>query len=312
MRVMLRYREDAASLRDVVGELTDVTDGDVTVLTRRGPVRVRRVDVVTGKELPPPPQRRARPHRQTPPVDLQELMVAGMPPLRRDRLGGWLLRAADGYTGRANSALVLGDPGVPLEDAVGRLRAWSAEHGIPPLLQIIDPPGGDPAADPLVRALGAGWEPFQRTLVMTAPTRRLLPGQGATELSPVVAKQPTHDWFAGLTAREQQHESTLRAMLDHVARQRFLTLHGDDGTVAGAMRVALHDGWAGVFALHVRPDLRGRGLARGLMHAAAGLSEHEAPSTYLQVSADNDAAVGLYRAMGFEPHHEYWYVRERG
>src|SRR3712207_8558779 len=33
-------------------------------------------------------------------------------------LGGWLLRAGGGFTGRANTALVAGDPGRPLPEAV--------------------------------------------------------------------------------------------------------------------------------------------------------------------------------------------------
>ena len=41
-----------------------------------------------------------------------------------DRLGGWLLRAADGFTGRAHSALPLGDPGMPLDDALAAVTRW--------------------------------------------------------------------------------------------------------------------------------------------------------------------------------------------
>ena len=50
-------------------------------------------------------------------ISIDDLALAAAPGWRaceEDRLGDWLLRAAEGFTGRANSALAAGDPGLPL------------------------------------------------------------------------------------------------------------------------------------------------------------------------------------------------------
>ena len=51
-----------------------------------------------------------------------------------ERLGDWLLRAAQGFTGRANSALPLGDPGVPLPAAVAAVQDWYRRRALPPMI----------------------------------------------------------------------------------------------------------------------------------------------------------------------------------
>jgi [ribosomal protein S18]-alanine N-acetyltransferase len=57
---------------------------------------------------------------------------------------------------------------------------------------------------------------------------------------------------------------------------------------------------AEILTLAVRPAARRRGLAAGLMaRAAATAAAHGARVLWLEVSAQNDAALGLYRALGF-------------
>jgi N-acetylglutamate synthase len=55
-------------------------------------------------------------------------------------LGRWLLRAADGFTGRANSALAAKDPGMPLAEAAARVRRWYAARDLPGYHYRVAPP----------------------------------------------------------------------------------------------------------------------------------------------------------------------------
>jgi hypothetical protein len=71
-------------------------------------------------------------------------------------LGEWLLRAADGFTGRANSALPLGGPGRPLPEAVTAVAEWYRRRNLRPM--IVLPQGAAP--DHLENHLNErGWLP---------------------------------------------------------------------------------------------------------------------------------------------------------
>jgi hypothetical protein len=62
-------------------------------------------------------------------------------------LGEWLLRAAEGFTGRANSALPLGDPGLPLDDALAAVTGWYRARGLPPMVAVPMPLEGPAVAE---------------------------------------------------------------------------------------------------------------------------------------------------------------------
>ena len=59
---------------------------------------------------------------------------------------------------------------------------------------------------------------------------------------------------------------------------------------------------AEVLSLGVAPSARQRGVARALMNAAIErVSRRGLRTLYLEVAEDNDAALRLYRALGFAP-----------
>lgn len=307
---MLRYRDDDGSLTDALGELLAFDDEAAVVRTRNGDVRVLRESIVTGKEVPPAPRRPGRPHRVIEPADLQEVMVTGLPPLESDWQGRWLLRAANGYTGRANSVLPLGDPELPVMNALTVVERWYAERGLSPLVQVYGPTVAEAFASGVGRAVReAGWEVLPDVLVMTAATDAVVDATTGTEVGAGVTERVDGRWVTGATTREQEHADTLVPMLDRIRDARYVTL-GTDRIPDAVGRLALGRGWAGIFAVHVQPTMRRRGLARAVVGALAREAQAAgARSTYLQVSADNTAAVRLYESLGFATHHEYAYAR---
>ncbi|MFT2019135.1 GNAT family N-acetyltransferase [Streptomyces sp. 796.1] len=141
---------------DTVGVLASWSGGVVRITRKNGEVvHIPEATLVAGKVIPPSPGARAgRPpvRRRIPATDVQELervAARAWPPAERALLApagavdtgpgcgvGWELRAAGGFTRRANSVLPLGDPGLPLDEALHRVRAWYAERGLPAYLQV--------------------------------------------------------------------------------------------------------------------------------------------------------------------------------
>jgi ribosomal-protein-alanine N-acetyltransferase len=82
-------------------------------------------------------------------------------------------------------------------------------------------------------------------------------------------------------------------------------------TIKGAFALANEDGFvlaralageAEVLTLAVRPAARRQGLGRALVEAVATRAiDAGARSLFLEVAADNGAALGLYRECGFVP-----------
>lgn len=307
-RAVVRWRLESGqpTLTDSVGTVVALSPDAVSVLTRRGRVDIETGRITAAKTIPPAPHRRGAAHLATPAGVLQELMVSGMPALESQWQGRWLLRSAAGYTGRANSVLPLGSP--DLADPIPFVTSWYADRGQPPLVQLFGPSGFDPGTDELgARLVARDWRIFQRTLVMTAPVP-LLPRPASV----IALAAPDERWWAAASPREQEHRPVAAQINALVPDSAFLlVLDGDQP--AGVARLAFAHGWMGVFSVHVSPTARRGGFGRALMRAAFAEAAGRGVSlTYLQVSADNTAAVRLYESLGYVRHHEYYYLRPAG
>jgi N-acetylglutamate synthase len=296
-RVALRHRVHGGLLTDAVGELGNDGDGALVVHTRRGPVPVAWDAVVAVRKIPPPTPRRA----SWAAVARLEHLCADAWPAPVDRpLGAWRLRAAGGFTGRANAALALGDPGLPVADALDAVRAFAAEHGIGPRVHAPIGSRWDRAVTAAGWVLESGHEAGAEVAVLVVDLDRLTRAADDVQL----ADRPSAQWWALALGREPTPDE--RFVLD--PREGVPTAFGTVPGI-GAIRAAHVVDHLHLSRLTVRPDGRRAGVATRLTAAAARWGrERGARWGVLQVALHNTAARALYEGVGAVEHHRFRYL----
>ncbi|MCL7460564.1 GNAT family N-acetyltransferase, partial [Micromonospora sp. MSM11] len=288
VRRIVGIREGRPLFSDALGELVELSETHLTLATAQGRLRVPVAEVHRAKRVPP-----ARRPTAAAVVELELAADEAWPAAVRGRLGDWRLRAAGGWTGRANSALPVGDPDRPLPAALDAVERWYADLGQPPMVNT-----PLPLAAPVGAELDArGWVGRPPVLVQTVPLAGLPPAAPEHAGAPPVAlaTAPSDDWLTVAAGRKGGLPDAARHVLTAVDQVRFAHVYADDallaigrGTVTGPGR------WLGLSLIEVLPEARRQGLAGRIIRAlvdwgaAAGASR-----AFLQVEQRNTPAVAL-------------------
>jgi ribosomal protein S18 acetylase RimI-like enzyme len=307
VRCLRNARDSAGKFTDTVGVLTS-WDDDVLVITRKDGERVRieASSLVAGKVVPAAPARRKGPSATY--EELAHVSSRAWRPVESERLGDWELRAASGFTRRANSVLPLGDPGLPLDDALTAVRHWYAERGLPAYLQTATGAAG--TQELLCGELeDRGWV---REVTAELWIASLAPVADLCEPGEVTLSRTADEAWLARYQRKGLSEVALR-VLGSGPSVWFASVPGEGGFPAAIGRLVVDGRWAGFAAVEVDPEQRRRGLATTVMTALARQALDEgASAAWLQVETDNAAARALYAGMGFAAHHAYHHYREPG
>lgn len=291
----------------MVGVLETVTDTAWSIRRRDGSIlSVDIADIEAQRVVPPTPAQRIGVD------DLERIAARGWRALETEPLGGWLLRASGGFTGRANSALCLGPADLTFDAAVDKVRKWYAARSLPARLQV--PLAAAPS--PLVEWLTeAAWSWSPRVHVMTAEIAHVLrAAQARAPADPIqvgLADSPDAAWLAGYRQDGGDLPSAATQVLTNHDAVVFAAVRRDDEVdeVDAIARVGIDGRWAGLFAVEVNPALRRRGLASAVSAAALrAAGRRGARHAYLQVSAENTAAIHAYKRLNFTVHHDYAYA----
>ncbi|WP_350281537.1 GNAT family N-acetyltransferase [Kribbella sp. HUAS MG21] len=297
-RVVVRHRIPGG-LTDLIGVLQAWTPELLTVRHADGTVHEIAAGAVTAaKPIPEMPLR---------PVDVEQLFLTaalGRPAVETSYVGQWLLRASAGWTGRGNSLLPAGDPGVPVADALQQAVEFYRRHQLPPQAQVRV---GSPA-DEAIRA--AGWvdaRPEQADVLVMHTT--LDHANGLPGYDVQLTDRPDDAWYAA--AFEGEVPEVAPKVLEDAPKAVFASITLD-GAVAAVARGSMTGHWLGIDAVQVDSSFRRRGLGTAIVQ---GLTRWAGPQggrrTYLEVVLDNAPAMATYTRLGFREAYRYRYLTSR-
>ncbi len=284
-RVSLRYRLPAGSvppMSDVIGHLLD-TGAVVRVRAKDGAVvEIAAQDIVTVRALTDVPVRTSQIRA------VEHAAALAWPGTEQQWIDGWLVRGANGYTHRANSAVPLG-----MEASVAAVPAivdWYARRGQTPWLAVPD----------RLLTLRRSFPPHLESIVMV---RDLPAGDG--DASTTLSAQPDDAWLR-VYERDVPVE-VLSAVVDGTVvfarRESAAVGRGAVTTAPNGTR------WAGISAVRVAEAHRRRRHAHALCEALLAWADgQQAKHCYAQVLVDNAAAIGLYEQLGFVKQHRVRYI----
>ncbi len=240
------------------------------------------------------------------PIRIEEAGLNALQTQRQLFYDGWLLRVSPGTAKRARSVNAHFGSTLSVDTKIRHCERVYAMHALPTLFRVTPfahPSGLDDALD------ANGYGMFQPTYVQLAPLERApeVPAERSIEL---VA--PTIETFVDeVTALRG---STIEQRAAHFERLactplsvRALVARCDGRTIACG-QVALDGTLAGIYDMVTDAAFRGRGAATQIVAELLSWAwQHGATHAYLQVDAENAAALAVYRKFGFATAYVYHY-----
>lgn len=224
--------------------------------------------------------------------------------------GTWVIRLTAGHPAKRLNSINLLDPGDldNLEERIERAARRFEAYGRP-LTFRISPLAGVALSQYLDRH---GWTRFSESLVMSLDLE-------SVEFDHVIDQIPMKDLgrFIAAALRVHAEKESIRPglseILTSIKAEPGMFVHESGGN-AVATAICVRDGdLAGLFEIATEAAHRNRGYGSGIVLSALKWARlHGARIAWLQVEADNEPALAIYRKLGFRENYRYHYRCPRG
>jgi len=296
-RLTIRLHDVDGGYRDIVG----ILESPSTLRHKDGrEISFSQNEIAIYREIFPIPQRAGKGAPLSMRIiELEKLLNSTWSATEQVMHGEWLFRASGKYTMRANSVLPQGAPpfGEPeknIDEAIKDVITFYADRDLEPIFHL-----PLPLYEELFNYLLAhGWKEKLRAQVQVVDIEKL---EIHSDLVLEVSDTCNSEWLA------VQGDEKLLSLMDKT--QALYYILKKESTPVAVLRAGIRDDWAVISRLFVKPEYRGLKFSQELMR----LVFHDLHSTgitkaALQVDISNQAAIALYKGLGFRKHHEYSYV----
>lgn len=234
---------------------------------------------------------------------------ASAPPQQR-WLDGWLVRYLPGKARRARCINALAPGRLPLAEKLALAAPVYEAAKVPMIFRLTaftQPPGLDNA----LAAMGYGV--VDHTRVMICP--QLPVAAGASKLPAgltwvALNGQPFAQAVGALRDSPDDHIRSHALRLAHspVPYQGFALRREADGVILACGQLAQEGQMVGLYDVFTHESVRGQGLSSLLCERMLAVSASQgAQLAYLQVDAENQPALKVYRRLGFADAYRYHY-----
>ncbi len=238
---------------------------------------------------------------------LELIAFAAWPSLEHQRIAGWIARASNGVTRRANSAFTLNGSSCDyLSDAIKKVIDFYQVRNLIPRFQMTHESVPN-HLDAKLAELG-----FTIELEVSIQTTNI---ETISSIEPnfevIIDTQPSSPWLNCYVKGNQFTKESLNTrsrIIRQIQPQKAFAAVTIDKNVFGIGLGVIEKKWLGLFSLTVLPKFRRLGIATAINHALAVWAKNlGAEKVYLQVWTKNESAMNLYQKISFKEAYRYWY-----
>jgi N-acetylglutamate synthase len=237
---------------------------------------------------------------------LEELSLNAFPSLQHIFYDGWILRFAEGFTGRANSVTPLYPGSLDLIPKIQRCEEIYYKFNLQPIFRLTKT-SRMTALNQTLEQLGYQSQENVSVQVKTITNSEMLESQSSVTISNTISEEWL-DHYVHAINLPIKHWNTFSTVLEIIPNPTCYAWLKDRHRFCSCGLGVLENKHLGLFFVATAKQQRGKGYATQLISAMLNWGKSNgATQAYLQVETDNKPGINLYNKLGFKEVYQYFY-----